>query len=75
VTYVRSNSLPVLICHGTADTTVNPKQSELFDVTLTRSGVTHHLEMIPGAVHSFDLQPPQKDLRPLVLGFLDEYLK
>jgi len=75
VTYVRSNSLPVLICHGTADTTVNPKQSELFDVTLTRAGVTHHLEVIPGAVHSFDLQPPQKDLRPLVLGFLDEYLK
>jgi acetyl esterase/lipase len=75
VTYVRSNSPPVLICHGTADTTVNPKQSELFDEALTRAGVEHHLEIIPGAVHSFDLQPPQRDLRPLVLEFLDKHLK
>ncbi len=75
VTYVRTNSPPMLILHGTADTTVNLRQSELLDATLTRFGVDHHLEVIPGAVHSFDLQPPQRDLRPLVLGFLDRYLK
>ena len=75
VTYVRSNSVPILICHGTADTTVNIKQSELFDKVLTQAGVEHHLEIIPDAVHSFDLQPSQKDLRPLVLEFLDKHLK
>ena len=75
VTYVRSNSVPMLICHGTADTTVNPNQSELFDEVLTQAGVEHHLEMIPGAVHTFDLQPPQRDLRPLVLDFFGRHLK
>lgn len=75
VSYVRSNSPPVLICHGTADTTVSIHQSELFDRVLTAAGVEHHFEVIPGAVHSFDLQPPQRDLRPLVLSFLDKHLK
>ena len=75
VTYVRSNSPPVLILHGTADTIVSIHQSELFDRVLTAAGADHHFEAIPGAVHSFDLQPPQHDLRPLVLSFLDKHLK
>jgi len=75
VTYVRSNSPPVLILHGTADTTVSIRQSEAFDRVLTAAGADHHFEVIPGAVHSFDLQPPQSDLRPLVLSFLGKYLK
>jgi len=74
VTYVRSNSVPVLICHGTADTTVNLLQSQLFDEVLTRARVKHRLEIIPGAVHTFDLEPPQRDLRPVVLKFLTENL-
>ena len=41
VTYVRSNSVPILICHGTADTTVSVKQSELFAEKLKRAGVEH----------------------------------
>jgi len=31
--------------------------------------------IIPGAPHTFDLQPKQRDLRPLVIGFLDRHLK
>jgi acetyl esterase/lipase len=75
VTYVRSNSVPFLILHGTADTTVSIKQSELFVKVLKDAGVEHQFVAIPGAVHTFDLQPPQRDLRPLVLGFLDKHLK
>lgn len=75
VTYVRSNSPPVLILHGTADTTVNVKQSEHFAEVLKHAGVEHELVILPGAVHSFDLQPPQRDLRPAVLKFLDAHLK
>ncbi len=75
VTYVRSNSVPFLIFHGTADPTVNLKQSELFDEVLRRAGVEHQLVVIPEAVHSFDLQPPQRDLRPVFLKFLDDHLK
>ena len=75
VTYVRSNSVPILICHGTADTTVSIQQSELFDQTLTRSGVVHHFEAVTNAAHTFDLQPAQKDLRPLVTDFLAKNLR
>lgn len=74
ISYVRSNSVPILICHGTADATVSVKQSELFAQTLNQAGVPHHLEIIPGAAHTFDLQPPQRDLRPLVLDFLRRHL-
>ena len=75
VTYVRSNSPPMLIIHGTADTTVNVKQSELFADVLKKAGAPHELLIIPGAPHTFDLQPKQRDLRPVVLGFFDHYLK
>ena len=75
VTYVRSNSPPLLIIHGTADTTVNLKQSEIFADVLKKAGAPYELMIIPGAEHSFDLQPKQRDLRPVVLGFFDRHLK
>ena len=75
VTYARSNSPPMLILHGTADTTVNVKQSERFAEALRKAGARHELVIIPGAPHTFDLQPRQRDLRPAVLGFLGRHLK
>jgi len=75
VTYVRSNSPPMLIIHGTADTTVNVKQSELFANVLQKAGAQHELLLISGAQHTFDLQPKQRDLRPVVLGFFDQHFK
>jgi acetyl esterase/lipase len=75
LTYVRANSPPFLILHGTADTTVNIEQSKWFDAALTKAGVAHEFVIIPDAPHTFDLQPKQCDLRPVVLGFLDKYLK
>lgn len=74
-TYVRSNSPPLLILHGDADTTVNVQQSKTFAAALERVGAPHQLLIIPGAVHTFDLQPPQMDLRPTVLKFLEANLK
>jgi dipeptidyl aminopeptidase/acylaminoacyl peptidase len=75
VTYVRSNSPPMLIIHGTADNTVSVKQSELFAGVLQKAGANYQLIIIPGAPHTFDLQPKQRDLRPVVLGFFDKFLK
>jgi acetyl esterase/lipase len=75
VTYVRGNSPPFLILHGTADKTVSPHQSELFAAALQKAGVEHKLVWIDGAPHSFTLQPTQQDLRPLVLEFFDRHLK
>jgi acetyl esterase/lipase/cephalosporin-C deacetylase-like acetyl esterase len=75
VNYVDSNDPPFLILHGTADTTVPVRQSEILAETLTKYGVEHQLEIVEGAPHTFHLQPKQKDLRPLVLAFFDKHLK
>ncbi len=74
-TYLDKNDPPFLILHGTADTTVDISQSEKFAQVLATHGIEHHLEIIPGAPHTFHLQPKQKDLRPLVLAFFDKHLK
>ena len=74
VTYARADSPPMLLLHGTADDIVDYRQSEFLADALKKAGATHELVIIPKAVHSFHLQPSQRDLRPLVLGFFDKYL-
>jgi dipeptidyl aminopeptidase/acylaminoacyl peptidase len=74
-TYLDKNTPPLLILHGTADTTVDLEQSKILDAALTKLGVEHHLEIVEGAKHSFDLQPKEKDLRPLVLEFFAKHLR
>jgi acetyl esterase/lipase len=66
---------PLLILHGTADTTVDIEQSKMLDAALEKAGVEHQLVIVEGAPHSFHLEPKQKDLRPLVIGFFDKHLK
>ena len=66
---------PVLILHGTADTTVAVRDSEVLANALKQAGVRHQLVIIPDAPHTFHLQPKQRDLRPLVLEFLNQHLK
>jgi acetyl esterase/lipase len=75
LTYVRADSAPILILHGTADKTVDVSQSEKFAEALKAKGATYEVEIVPDAPHSFSLQPKEKDLRPLVLAFFDRYLK
>jgi acetyl esterase/lipase len=75
VTYVDKNDPPILIVHGTADTTVPVEQSKRFAAKLKAAGVRHELVIVEGAPHTFHLQPNQRDLRPVVLGFFDRHLK
>ncbi len=75
VTYVRKSTPPMLILHGTADKTVDIKQSELFAAALKKVGAVHELVIVEGAPHTFHLQPKQRDLRPVVLGFFDKHLR
>lgn len=75
VNYVRTNSPPFLIIHGTADQLVSPQQSKSFDALLQNAGVEHELVLVEGAPHAFTLQPKQRDLRPLVLDFFNRHLK
>ena len=75
LTYLDKDDPPFLILHGTADTTVDVSQSQILADALAKLGVEHSLEIIEGAPHTFDLQPKQRDLRPLVLQFFDKHLK
>lgn len=75
VTYVDKLDPPILIVHGTADKTVDVAQSRLFAAKLKEAGARHELVIVEGAPHTFHLQPKQRDLRPVVLGFFDQHLK
>jgi acetyl esterase/lipase/GMP synthase-like glutamine amidotransferase len=74
-THADAQDPPLLILHGTADKTVDVDQSQGLAAALERAGTRHELVIVPDAPHSFHLQPQQRDLRPLVLGFFDRYLK
>ena len=65
---------PFLIVQGDADKIVPVKFSRDLVARLAELGVPHEYVEIPGAGHSFHLQPKEKDLRPDVLGFLEKYL-
>jgi len=74
-THADKNDPPLLILHGTADGTVAVEQSQALATAMKRAGASHELIIIDGAPHSFHLQPTQRDLRPVVLGFFDRHLK
>ena len=74
-TYLDPQDPPFLILHGTADKTISIERSREFAADLKQAGVVHELIELEGAPHTFDLQPKQRDLRPVVLGFFTRYLK
>jgi len=75
INHINDNDPPFLILHGTADKIVPFEQSIELHNMLKQRGVSSELVIIEGAGHTFDLQPAQRDLRPLVVGFFDEHLK
>jgi acetyl esterase/lipase len=75
VNYASAGDAPILVVHGTKDETVPLAQSEALVAALKQAGVEHEFIVVTNAPHTFNLMPPQQDLRPVVLGFLDKYLK
>ena len=51
------------------------KQSEALNAALQKAGAEVEFVRVPGAPHTFDLQPKQQDLRPLVLAFLEKHMR
>ncbi len=75
IVYLTPTTPPMLLLCGTADSPATVAQSERFAAALKKAGVAHELVLVEGAPHSFHLQPKQRDLRPLVLGFFEKHLK
>ncbi len=74
LSHIDASDPPVLIMHGTADTTVAVRDSEVMHAALAKISPKHQLVIVPGAPHTFHLQPKQQDLRPIVLEFLGKHL-
>lgn len=75
LTHISSDDPPLLILHGTKDAAVPLEESRILAAALAKAGHPHELVIVEGGPHSFHLQPKQRDLRPVVLGFFDKYLK
>lgn len=75
LTYLDAGDPPFLLLHGTADKIVDLERSREFAAALQKAGVAHELIEVEGAPHTFHLQPKERDLRPVVLGFFEKHLK
>ena len=73
--HLAADAPPTLIVHGTADEVVHVSHSQELAEAMQRLGIEHQLLEIPGAPHTFHLQPAEMDLRPVVLEFLEKYLR
>ena len=80
IAHVAANTVPTLIVHGTADTTVDCDQATQLAEKLQAAGVEHELILLDGIGHTFDLdkwrgKPLPRDVRGAVMGFFDRRLK
>ena len=66
---------PVLVLHGTDDTTIPVFHAHCLENAFRETGVPFETRIVVGGLHSFHLQSEQADLRPLVIGFFDKHLK
>jgi len=73
--HIDAGDPPILIIHGTADGTVDLADSQALAAALAKAKVKHQLVVVEGGKHSFHLEPPQQDLRPIILAFFAEHLK
>jgi len=75
VTHFTDALPPMLVLHGTADETISVERSRALVEKLKTMGAIYEYLEVPDAPHSFDFQPEQMDLRPVVFSFLNKYLK
>jgi acetyl esterase/lipase len=74
ITYAGNGDAPMLIVHGTKDTTVPLSQSKTLAERLEQTGSTCKLVIVHDAPHTFGLHVNGEDLAPLVNDFLREHL-
>jgi dienelactone hydrolase len=65
--------VPIMLVHGSADTTVLPQQSTAYDKALTAAGKVHETYIYPGEGHGFDRSKDEKDYLDKLEAFLTKY--
>jgi len=73
-TYIHEKCPPMLIVHGSRDEVIPVDISRKFVELIDQRGIEQQFVEVPGASHSFDFQPREMDLRPVVLDFLRMHL-
>ena len=66
---------PVLIIHGAEDKVVEVQHAKILSDALTRFGVEHELEIIPGVGHGFGIEADHKKLLPKLVSFLNRHMR
>ena len=74
VTYVNSNSAPLLMMHGTADKTVPIAWSDEFEQILKARQANYIYKRVEGAPHTFLINSKYGDFRELIVGFFRRHL-
>ncbi len=74
IDFIKKDSPPILVLHGTNDKTCDISYSRELVKKMESLGTVHEYIEVPGAPHSFHLQPKEMDLRPPVLAFLAKHL-
>lgn len=74
VNYVREEAVPFLIFHGTKDTTVDIRQSEILYQKLENCGVYTEYYQIDGAMHGADVFY-STEVKEIVLAFMEKIQK
>ena len=78
--YISPDNPPLFLLHGTAETTVDIRQSERYVANARQRGAPVRYNIaVEGASHAFHMEPldglGDSDLKPEVSGFFDEFLK
>lgn len=73
--HIRSDSPPMFLLHGTADTTVPVEQSISLAETLTELGVPHELMLVEGGHHDFSEMCTRTDALRRTYDFLQQHLR
>ena len=73
INYITKDSAPMLLMHGTADSIVSPKQTEILFQALKNMGVEAECYLIPNANHADDYWL-QDEVFELIIEFLDRHV-
>lgn len=75
ITHVTNDGAPVLILHGTLDTTVPIGQTEALVKVLEARKARYQYKVVPDAPHTFLISSKYGDFREMIVNFFREHLR